>query len=139
MSLRTLPILFFNLGGEMIYILDQRLKAQKVALSKSQKGMVVHRNKEMIVSYHTYHDITLPNALPNAVVQDIVGQMFDLKCAKELFRPQKVLSMHSLRTVFSKLAHSSIMKLNESAMDKVTAFCVCVCVRFKLCAFSSVI
>jgi hypothetical protein len=38
MSLRTLPILFFNLGGEMIYILDQRLKAQNVSHTKSEKG-----------------------------------------------------------------------------------------------------
>lgn len=53
------------------------------------------------------------------VVQDIVGQMFDAKCVKELFRPQKVLSMKSLRIIFSKLAHSSIMKLNDAAMDKV--------------------
>ena len=74
----------------------------------------------MVVSYHRYYHTSISH-FQNAVVQDIVGQMFDLKCAKELFRPQKVLSMHSLRTVFSKLAHSSIMKLNESAMDKVTA------------------
>lgn len=65
--------------------------------------------------------------------------MFDLKCAKELFRPQKVLSMHSLRTVFSKLAHSSIMKLNETAMDKVMArFLVCALFRI-IRAFSSAI
>lgn len=38
MSLCTLPILFFNLGGEMLYILDQRLRAQKVGKSKSAKG-----------------------------------------------------------------------------------------------------
>lgn len=74
----------------MIYILDQRLKAQNVTHSKSEK-----------------------------VVQDIVGQMFDAKCVKELFRPQKVLSMKSLRIIFSKLAHSSIMKLNDAAMDKL--------------------
>ncbi len=28
MSERTLPLLFLNLGGEMLYVLDQRLKAQ---------------------------------------------------------------------------------------------------------------
>lgn len=50
-----------------------------------------------------------------------MSQMFDPKCVKELFRPQKVLSMNSLKVIFSKLAHSSIMKLNEAAMDKVRA------------------
>ena len=38
MSLCSLPILFFNLGGEMLYILDQRLRAQKVSKAKSEKG-----------------------------------------------------------------------------------------------------
>ena len=52
-------------------------------------------------------------------MQDIVGQMFDSTCMKELFSPQRVLAMKSLRMVFNKLAHASIMKLNMSAMDKV--------------------
>ncbi len=38
MSLRTLPILFLNLGGEMLYILDQRLRAQNVLPEKASKG-----------------------------------------------------------------------------------------------------
>lgn len=54
-----------------------------------------------------------------AVVQDIVSQMFDSNCIQELFRPQRVLSMKSLRIVFTRLAHASIMKLNSSAMEKV--------------------
>lgn len=39
MSLRTLPILFFNLGGEMLYILDQRLRAQNILPDKAMKGV----------------------------------------------------------------------------------------------------
>ena len=38
MSLCTLPVLFFNMGGEMLYILDQRLRAQKVPQTKAVKG-----------------------------------------------------------------------------------------------------
>ncbi len=45
--------------------------------------------------------------------------MFDPKCIRELFRPQRVFTIKSLRIIFGKLAHSSIMKLNENAMDKV--------------------
>lgn len=52
-------------------------------------------------------------------MRDIVTQMFDERCVKELFRPQKVFTKRSLRTVFDRLAHASIMKLNSSAMDKV--------------------
>ena len=46
--------------------------------------------------------------------------MFDPNCIKELFRPQRALTIKSLRVVFGRLAHASIMKLNNSAMDKVT-------------------
>lgn len=38
MSLKTLPMLFLNLGGEMMYILDQRLRAQNIPKEKSKKG-----------------------------------------------------------------------------------------------------
>ena len=37
----SLPFLFINLGGEMVYILDQRLRAQNIAIDKSQKGNLV--------------------------------------------------------------------------------------------------
>jgi hypothetical protein len=54
-------------------------------------------------------------------MRDIVGQMLESRCVKEIFRPQKVLTRKSLRMVFERLAHASIMKLNSSAMDKVLA------------------
>lgn len=39
MSMRTMPILFLNMGGEMAYILEQRLQAQSVRTDKSTKVM----------------------------------------------------------------------------------------------------
>mgnify|MGYP001792986479 FL=1 len=41
--MKALPLLFINLGGEMIYILHQRLNAQSIDGSKAQKGMYVYR------------------------------------------------------------------------------------------------
>lgn len=38
MSGRALPLLFLNLGGEMLYILDQRLRAQSIPGEKARKG-----------------------------------------------------------------------------------------------------
>ncbi len=38
MSQRTLPLLIINLGGEMIYILDQRLRAQDEHDDETQRG-----------------------------------------------------------------------------------------------------
>ena len=47
MSLKTFPIIFFNMGGEMIYILDQRLSAQEVLDHKSVKGIkIIQKKKE---------------------------------------------------------------------------------------------
>jgi hypothetical protein len=38
---------------------------------------------------------------------------------QELFKPQPCYSMRSTRQIFDKLAHSSIMKLNKTSMDKL--------------------
>lgn len=46
--------------------------------------------------------------------------MYNPMFITELFRPQEVYSMNSTRQIFDRLAHSSIMRLNESSMDKVT-------------------
>ena len=38
---------------------------------------------------------------------------------RELFKPQEMYTSSSTREIFNKLAHSSIMRLNESSMDKL--------------------
>jgi len=40
MSMQTLPILLINLNGEMIYILEQRLRAQNIPPPKIKKGLL---------------------------------------------------------------------------------------------------
>lgn len=56
--LTVLPFVILNLGGEMVYILDQRLRAQEIGQDRSQK-----------------------------VLQDVVKTMFSKKFVEELFRP----------------------------------------------------
>ncbi|BFZ24996.1 hypothetical protein BsWGS_28035 [Bradybaena similaris] len=90
MSLKTLPLLFINLGGEMIYILDQRLRAQNIVEEKSRK-----------------------------VLHDIIATMFNQRFIDELFKPQPLYSKKAMRTVFDRLAHASIMRLNAASMDKL--------------------
>uniref|UniRef100_A0A8C5LTX1 Organic solute carrier partner 1 n=1 Tax=Leptobrachium leishanense TaxID=445787 RepID=A0A8C5LTX1_9ANUR len=90
MSLRTLPLLFVNLGGEMLYILDQRLTAQNIPPEKARK-----------------------------VMTDIINTMFNKAFMEELFKPQELYSKKALRTVFDRLAHASIMRLNQASMDKL--------------------
>lgn len=90
MSTKTLPLLFINLGGEMLYILDQRLRAQNIAKEKASK-----------------------------VLHDIVSTMLSKRFVEELFKPQELYSKKALRTVFDRLAHASIMRLNTASMDKL--------------------
>ncbi|XP_064204838.1 protein OSCP1a isoform X2 [Anguilla rostrata] len=100
MSLRTLPLLFINLGGEMLYILDQRLQAQNIAVDKAKKADWTGEDRKRVMN-------------------DIVTTMFNRKFMEELLKPQEVYSNKALRTVFERLAHSSIMRLNHASMDKL--------------------
>mmetsp|Transcript_8690 Transcript_8690/g.22239 ORF Transcript_8690/g.22239 Transcript_8690/m.22239 type:complete len:382 (+) Transcript_8690:90-1235(+) len=88
--LMTMPVLIVNMGGEMVYILEQRLQAQKIPDAKGQK-----------------------------VLNDVVRTMYYPRFIEELFKPQEMYSIQSTRQIFDRLAHSSIMRLNESSMDKL--------------------
>jgi hypothetical protein len=48
-----------------------------------------------------------------------MSTMFSTKFIEELFKPQEMYSNASTRQIFDRLAHSSIMRLNESSMDKL--------------------
>ncbi|CAF0941919.1 unnamed protein product [Adineta steineri] len=78
------------MGGEMVYILEQRLSAQEIVDQKATK-----------------------------VINDIVGAMFNGKFIEELFRPQELYPKRAVKHIFEKVAHSSIMRLNEASMDKL--------------------
>lgn len=85
-----MPIIVLNMGGEMVYILHQRLQAQTVQDEKAKK-----------------------------VLQDVVRAMFSPLFIIELFKPQEMYSTASTKQIFEKLAHSSIMRLNKSSMEKL--------------------
>ncbi|XP_047013189.1 protein OSCP1 isoform X1 [Ictalurus punctatus] len=103
MSTRTLPLVFINLGGEMLYILDQRLRAQNIPTDKAKKATVAGWIEED----------------RKRVMNDIITTMFNKKFLEELFKPQELYSKKALRTVFDRLAHASIMRLNQASMDKL--------------------
>jgi hypothetical protein len=90
MSLLGMPVLILNLGSEMLYILDQRLRAQQIDPEKATK-----------------------------VLQDVVMAMFSQEFIAELFTPQPLYTNLSARQIFDRLAHSSIMRLSTSSMDKL--------------------
>lgn len=74
----------------MMYILDQRLKAQNIPSEKADK-----------------------------VLCDIVSTMLSNEFIEELFKPQELYAQKAMKAVFEKLVHSSIMKLNQTSMDKL--------------------
>lgn len=88
--MQGMPFVILNMGGEMLYILEQRLQAQKISEDKSVR-----------------------------VLQEVISTMFSGKFLSELFKPQVMYPDASIRAVFDKLAHSSIMRLNESSMNKL--------------------
>jgi hypothetical protein len=87
-----MPMLVLNLGGEMVYVLQQRLLAQNITPAKATK-----------------------------VLDDVVGAMFNDSFIEELFKPQPPYSAASTKMIFERLAHSSIMKLNAQSMGKVNS------------------
>uniref|UniRef100_A0A914YAM1 OSCP1 n=1 Tax=Panagrolaimus superbus TaxID=310955 RepID=A0A914YAM1_9BILA len=90
MSSLAMPLLIINLGGEMSYILEQRLQAQNVIEDKSVK-----------------------------VLHEIISAMLNKTFLKKLFYPQPITTRTSVRQLFEKIAHSSIMRLNDASMDKL--------------------
>ncbi|RLN72755.1 hypothetical protein BBJ28_00006287 [Nothophytophthora sp. Chile5] len=95
-SLMTMPMLIVNMGAEMIYVLDQRLKAQSIPRDKSSKGL------RLLL-----------------LLEDIVKTMHNETFMAELFKPHRMYSNVSTRQIFDRLAHSSIMRLNTNSMDKL--------------------
>lgn len=89
-SLVAMPILIINMGGEMMYILNQRLTAQNIPEEKASK-----------------------------VLSDVIRTMYTPVFLEELFKPQEIYSAVSTKQIFDKLAHSSIMRLNKTSMDKL--------------------
>ena len=66
-----------------------------------------------------------------SVLHDIISTMFHKRFMEELFKPQPLYSKKAMRTVFDRLAHASIMRLNAPSMDKVIFFNVNYRLRFE--------
>lgn len=86
----AMPICCINMGSDMVYILEQRLEAQSISVEKTRR-----------------------------VLSDVCSTMFSKKFIDDLFKPQIMYSAFFIRQIFNRLAHSSIMRLNETSMDKL--------------------
>lgn len=88
--LNALPYIILNLGAEMMFIVDQRLKAQQIPEDRSRR-----------------------------VMADVIRTLFSESFIDEMMRPQEIFSVLSVKKIFEKIAHSSIMRLNTTSMSKV--------------------
>ncbi|CAF0991263.1 unnamed protein product [Didymodactylos carnosus] len=81
------------MASEMLYVLKQRLVSQGISDEKSNK-----------------------------VLNEIVQTTFSELTMKDIFCPQELPNDAAMKSLFQKLTHASIMKLNETSMGKVCTF-----------------
>lgn len=106
----AMPLIVLNLGGEMIYILNQRLQGNYS--STLSNHLILHHFMSNIAQ-----NISADKA--KKVLQDVVRAMFASGFINDLFQPRKLPDILSVKQIFEKFAHSSIMRLNKSSMDKL--------------------
>ena len=88
--LMSMPVIINCLGGEMIYILCSRLKAQSISQDKSIR-----------------------------VIKDIGNLLYNTKFQSDLYIHKKPNKHQEVKSIFETLAHSSIMRLNSTSMNKL--------------------
>ncbi|XP_013200899.2 protein OSCP1 [Amyelois transitella] len=90
MSHFSTPFIVVNLGCEMLYVIDQRLKAQNIGSDKSER-----------------------------VLMDIATVLLHPKLLDELFIPQPVATHVVTKQLLQDISATSIMKLDEYSMTKL--------------------
>lgn len=53
------------------------------------------------------------------MLDDVCSTLFSGDIMNQVFEPQATFSMSFLKNMFTKISHTSIMKLNEQSMGKV--------------------
>uniref|UniRef100_A0A0C9QEJ6 OSCP1 protein n=1 Tax=Fopius arisanus TaxID=64838 RepID=A0A0C9QEJ6_9HYME len=90
MSLHVNPLMYLNLGGEMLYVIQHRLSAQKIEERKTIQ-----------------------------VLDDITASFLNPKILSTVFQQSPLINLSSLRATLEAISLSSIMKLGQSSMNKL--------------------
>ena len=96
------------MSGEMIYIIQQRLLSQNIDVDKSDKGQWLSVIIETLLIDSQY-----------LVLNDILNAVYNQGIVFDIFKNKHLLNIDLVKQIFQKLAHSSIMKLNEQSMGKI--------------------
>ncbi|KIH55778.1 hypothetical protein ANCDUO_14059 [Ancylostoma duodenale] len=125
------------MAGEMIYILEQRIKDRfafcgedKMPPERHEDSLsVLQRSKPNYRSHPFQNQKNISEEKGDLVLHDIISQTLKQKYLHEIFkincnsqppfRPQNMFSRRHMRAMFERLAHSSIMRLSESSMEKL--------------------
>ncbi|XP_012289219.1 protein OSCP1 [Orussus abietinus] len=84
------PLLYLNLGGEMLYVLQQRLKAQHIERYKTVR-----------------------------VLDDVIAALLNPKVITSVLETTEIPSIPCLRSTLECVALSSIMRLDSQSMGKL--------------------
>ncbi|XP_008560130.1 protein OSCP1 [Microplitis demolitor] len=90
MSLHCNPIIYLNMGGEMLYVLQQRLKAQKINTRKT-----------------------------TIVMDEITAALVHPKILSTIFNDSEISSLSWMRSTLENIALCSIMRLDADSMNKL--------------------
>ncbi|KAL0237586.1 hypothetical protein PCE1_000980 [Barthelona sp. PCE] len=90
MSDLALPFLYVGLSSEMMAVLQQRMHAQKINPQKSQR-----------------------------VFRELMTSMFADEVLEPFYAPQDLFDLKSMAAVFTRAAHTSIMKLSANSMHRL--------------------
>lgn len=97
----------------MLYVIDQRLKAQRITVEKSAQGKQTMRNS---------HEINSQRNLLFTVLRDLTCVLLDPKFLAQFLHQhpdERLLTPHQIRLLLSDIACCSLMRLDINSMDKL--------------------
>ncbi|KAI6170982.1 Protein OSCP1-like [Aphelenchoides bicaudatus] len=131
-----MPFVFLNMTGELAYILEQRLIVS-IVLSHLALFTINFEQLDQISRQASLQAQRITEAKCRKVLYDILKVVFNKRFMKKLFTNQEQYSRSSLRQYFEKMAHSSVMRLNEPRRSMERLFdMLTMAVKFQITAIT---
>lgn len=115
--LQAFPLLYLNLGGELLYIIEQRLQAQDISAEKSVKGR--RKKKYLHIFGLCFYENSPLTIVFNLVLNDLLSMMLDRQYLNGIFRSDRLNSPSMLKSLMENIVHSSVMRLGQDSLDKL--------------------
>ncbi len=112
-----MPYLIMNMFTELLYVLEQRFLTLSISSQSRRRGVYTIRIAYLILVMNDIILGLLTDDLMQTIFQPQELYPFQFKCS--LGYPSEYI-----KGTFEKICNSSIMKLNESSMQKVPSFVI---------------